>query len=37
MSQFNEYFPASRLRRMRQSDFSRRLMAENRVTVDDLI
>jgi len=37
MSQFNEYFPASRLRRMRQSDFSRRLMAENRLTVDDLI
>lgn len=37
MGQFNEYFPASRLRRMRQSDFSRRLMAENRLTVDDLI
>ena len=37
MSQFNEYFPASRLRRMRQSDFSRRLMAEHQLTVNDLI
>ncbi|MGF1763483.1 porphobilinogen synthase [Aliivibrio kagoshimensis] len=30
-------FPNRRMRRMRKHDFSRRLMAENRVTVDDLI
>lgn len=33
----NRYFPASRLRRMREQDFSRRLMAEHKLTVDDLI
>ncbi|WP_373101008.1 MULTISPECIES: porphobilinogen synthase [Pasteurellaceae] len=30
-------FPARRLRRMRKYDFSRRLMAEHKLTVDDLI
>jgi porphobilinogen synthase len=30
-------FPARRMRRMRRDDFSRRLMAENKLTVDDLI
>lgn len=30
-------FPASRLRRMRYQDFSRRLMRENTLSVDDLI
>lgn len=30
-------FPWTRMRRMRQADFSRRLMAEHRLTVDDLI
>ncbi len=30
-------FPGRRLRRMRRDDFSRRLMRENRLTVDDLI
>ena len=30
-------FPQTRLRRMRADEFSRRLMRENRVTVDDLI
>jgi porphobilinogen synthase len=30
-------FPATRLRRMRAHDFSRRLMRENRLTSDDLI
>jgi len=30
-------FPASRLRRMRSQDFSRRLMRENTLTADDLI
>ncbi|NBI43200.1 porphobilinogen synthase, partial [[Haemophilus] felis] len=30
-------FPQRRLRRMRKQDFSRRLMAENKLTVDDLI
>ncbi len=30
-------FPAVRPRRMRRDDFSRRLMRENRITVDDLI
>ncbi len=30
-------FPATRLRRMRQSDFTRRLMRETRLSTDDLI
>lgn len=30
-------FPATRMRRMRRDDFSRRLMRENRLSVDDLI
>ncbi len=30
-------FPASRMRRMRYQDFSRRLMRENRISTDDLI
>jgi porphobilinogen synthase len=30
-------FPATRMRRMRRDDFSRRLMRENQLTVDDLI
>ncbi len=30
-------FPEARLRRMRQADFTRRLMAENTLSVDDLI
>lgn len=30
-------FPGTRLRRMRRDDFSRRLMRESRLTVDDLI
>ena len=30
-------FPTRRLRRLRKHDFSRRLMAENKLTVDDLI
>src|SRR5690349_2734829 len=30
-------FPQTRLRRMRASDFSRRLIAETQLTVDDLI
>jgi porphobilinogen synthase len=30
-------FPATRMRRMRQSDFSRRLMREHQLTVNDLI
>lgn len=33
----DERFPATRLRRMRRDDFSRRLMRENRLSVDDLI
>jgi porphobilinogen synthase len=33
----NRRFPHTRLRRMRQAPFSRRLMAETRLTVDDLI
>lgn len=33
----NRYFPASRPRRMREQDFSRRLMAEHKLAVDDLI
>lgn len=35
-NQFGQY-PAKRLRRMRKDDFSRRLMAENQLTVNDLI
>lgn len=31
------HFPYARMRRMRRDDFSRRLMAENKLTVDDLI
>jgi porphobilinogen synthase len=31
------FFPETRLRRMRRDDFSRRLMRENQVSVDDLI
>ena len=30
-------YPALRLRRMRRNDFSRRLMREHRLTVDDFI
>lgn len=37
MNSSTSYFPASRLRRMRQHDFSRRLMAEHQLTVNDLI
>jgi len=41
VSQNNEYvgstFPATRMRRMRRDDFSRRLMRENTLNVDDLI
>jgi len=37
MNSSTSYFPAARLRRMRQHDFSRRLMAENQLTVNDLI
>ncbi|MFC4653656.1 MULTISPECIES: porphobilinogen synthase [Rheinheimera] len=37
MTKTNEYFPASRLRRLRAHDFSRRLMAENQLSVNDLI
>ena len=33
----NRFFPAARLRRMREHDFSRRLMAEHQLTVNDLI
>ncbi len=33
----NNQFPARRMRRMRKHDFSRRLMAENTLTVNDLI
>lgn len=36
MNQFGQY-PARRLRRMRRDDFSRKLMAENQLTVNDLI
>lgn len=35
-NQFGQY-PARRMRRMRKDDFSRRLMAENQLTVNDLI
>lgn len=34
---FRATFPHTRLRRMRKDDFSRRLIAENRLSVDDLI
>ncbi|OBP13221.1 delta-aminolevulinic acid dehydratase [Rheinheimera sp. SA_1] len=37
MNSSTSYFPAARLRRMRQHDFSRRLMAENQLTANDLI
>ncbi len=37
MSSPNAFFPASRMRRMRYQDFSRRLMRENRLSTDDLI
>jgi len=34
---FLEQFPATRMRRMRKDDFSRRLMRENQLTANDLI
>ena len=37
MSQTKDFFPATRLRRMRYQTFSRRLMQENQLSVDDLI
>ena len=37
MRNLPESFPARRMRRMRKHDFSRRLMAENHLTVNDLI
>ncbi len=37
MTYNNITFPQTRMRRMRYNDFSRRLMRENRVSVDDLI
>ena len=37
MAYHNIKFPDSRMRRMRKNDFSRRLMRENKLTVDDLI
>ncbi|WP_206486030.1 porphobilinogen synthase [Thalassotalea sp. G2M2-11] len=37
MSKSFGQFPARRMRRMRRDDFSRRLMAENQLTVNDLI
>ena len=37
MSQSFGQYPARRLRRMRKDDFSRRLMQENQLTVNDLI
>lgn len=37
MSFTNHCFPASRMRRMRSQEFSRRLMRENHLSVDDLI
>ncbi len=33
----NESYPSTRMRRMRKDDFSRRLMRENQLLVDDLI
>ncbi|MCQ8117877.1 porphobilinogen synthase [Methylomonas rosea] len=37
MSYPNDFFPATRMRRMRYQGFSRRLMRENRLSSDDLI
>jgi porphobilinogen synthase len=37
MTQILGQFPSVRMRRMRRDDFSRRLMREHRLTVDDLI
>lgn len=37
MSSPNDFFPATRMRRMRSQAFSRRLMRENRLTPDNLI
>ncbi len=37
MSHPNDFFPTTRLRRMRSQAFSRRLMRENHLTADDLI
>jgi porphobilinogen synthase len=37
MTYNNINFPSTRMRRMRYNDFSRRLMRENNLTVDDLI
>lgn len=37
MAHYNIKFPSTRMRRMRKNDFSRRLMRENKLTVDDLI
>lgn len=37
MAYHNINFPHTRMRRMRYNDFSRRLMRENRLSVDDLI
>ena len=37
MSEFLQRFPALRMRRLRRDDFSRRLVAEHRLTADDLI
>lgn len=34
---FNTQFPTRRMRRLRKFDFSRRLVAENQLTVADLI
>lgn len=36
-SSHNDFFPSTRLRRMRYQEFSRRLMRENLLTSDDLI
>ena len=37
MEYHNIKFPNTRMRRMRKNDFSRRLMRENHLSVDDLI
>ncbi|MGZ4992412.1 MAG: porphobilinogen synthase, partial [Methylobacter sp.] len=37
MAYNNINFPQTRMRRMRYNDFSRRLMRENNLSVDDLI
>ncbi len=37
MNNNNIFFPTTRMRRMRKHDFSRRLMRENSLSVDDLI